>query len=120
MILADTSVWIDHLRTGDERLADLLDRGEVLSHPYVRGELALGGLRPGSPVLADLADLPQAVRAQDEEVMAMIATRGLSGRGIGWVDAHLLAAAALTPGSRLWTRDRRLGEVAEELGVAAP
>ena len=119
MILVDTSVWVEHLHTGDEELAELLSRGEVLAHPFVIGELALGNLQPRDPFLSDLRDLPQAVVAEDEEVLRLIDRQALFGRGIGYVDAHLLAAARLTAGIRLWTRDRRLQAVAVELRLAA-
>lgn len=119
MILADTSVWVDHLRSGDLRLAALLEAGKVLAHPFVLGELALGGARPDGPAMTSLRELPQAARADDEEVLGFILARGLAGRGVGWVDASLLAATVLTPDARLWTRDRRLAEVAVELGVGA-
>jgi len=85
----------------------------------VIGELALGNLRPRDPFLSDLRELPQAIVAEDEEVIRLIDRQALFGRGIGYVDAHLLAAARLTAGSRLWTRDRRLQGVAIELGLAA-
>ncbi len=119
MILVDTSVWIDHLRAADEQLISLLDGNEVLGHPFVIGEIALGNLRQRVAVLRDLNDLPQAVSADDIEVLEFIDREALFGRGIGFVDAHLLAAVRLTPGSRLWTRDRRLNEIAAALGVAA-
>ena len=119
MILVDTSVWVEHLRHGDERLTAWLNKREVLGHPFVRGELALGNLQPRAPFLSDLRDLPQAVVASDEEVLRLINRQALFGRGIGYVDAHLLAAALLTAGSRLWTRDRRLAAVAAQLGLAA-
>ena len=118
MILVDTSVWVEHLHTGNQELAALLNGGEVLGHPFVIGELALGNLRPRDPFLSDLRDLPQAIVAEDEEVLRLIDRHALFGRGIGYVDAHLLAAARLTR-SKLWTRDRRLHAVAGELGVAA-
>ena len=118
MILADTSVWVDHLRGGDAELARLLNDGQVLGHPFVLGELALGGLRGRATVLEALAGLPQAVAANHDEVMAFIEARRLWGRGIGLVDAHLLAAVALTPDARLWTRDRGLAAVAGELRLA--
>lgn len=119
MILVDTSVWIAHLRITDERLAALLQEGEVLGHPFVTGEIALGNLRQRRAVLTELLELPQAAVAADEEVLHLIAELSLFGRGIGYVDAHLLAAVRLIPDTRLWTHDRRLQEVAAELGLAA-
>ncbi len=119
MILVDTSVWVAHLRFGDERLAALLGGGEVLMHPFVIGELALGNLPMRSAILADLLDLPGAAVAADEEVRELIDRRKLFGRGIGYVDAHLLAAAQLTPEGKLWTHDRQLQAAAAELGLAA-
>ena len=118
MILADTSVWIDHLRAGDKALAALLDAGMVLAHPFVIGELALGDLRQPQIVLKALADLPQAGVATDAEVLHFIERHALSGRGIGYIDAHLLAAVKLTAGAELWTKDRRLQGVAVQLGLA--
>ena len=119
MILVDTSVWINHLRAVDERLTALLDAGEVLCHPFVVGELALGNLRPRNAVLSDLRDLPQAVVAENDHVLDFIERGALFGRGIGYVDAHLLAAVRLTPEARLWTAERRLRAAAAEFGVAA-
>ena len=119
MILVDTSVWVEHLRVASAILTELLDHGEILGHPFVLGELALGSLRQRERFLTYLRDLPQAVVAEDEEVFRMIDRQALFGRGIGYVDAHLLAAARLTAGSRLWTRDRRLRAVAAELSLAA-
>ena len=119
MILVDTSVWVEHLRAGDETLAALLNGGEVLVHPLVIGELALGSFRHREAVLADLQDLPQVAVASNEEVLRLIDGQALFGRGIGYIDAHLLAAARLVPGARLWTSDRPLQRVAAELGLAA-
>ena len=119
MILVDTSVWINHLRLASAILSELLDDGEVLVHPFVLGELALGNLRRRDAFLSDLRDLPRAAVATDEEVISLIDRQTLFGRGIGYVDAHLLAAARLTAGSKLWTRDRRLQAVAAQLGLAA-
>jgi predicted nucleic acid-binding protein len=119
MILVDTSVWVDHLRGGDEGLASLLDGGEVLSHPFVIGELALGHLRQRDLVVTSLQDLPKAQVATDDEVLRFIGERRLFGLGIGYVDAHLLAAALLTAGAALWTRDARLLGAARQLGLAA-
>lgn len=119
MILVDSSVWIDHLRSGDPVLTGLLGSGSVLAHPFVIGELALGSLRRRELVLASLRDLPQATMAEDSEVGSFIEQHTLFGLGIGYVDAHLLASVKLTPGSSLWTRDRRLSEAAVRLGLAA-
>ncbi|GLS32090.1 hypothetical protein SAMN04488498_10634 [Mesorhizobium albiziae] len=119
MILADTSVWIDHLRSSDERLVALLERTEVVMHSFVSGELALGNLAQRAIILGTLQDLPQASVASDEEVLHFIEKRSLFGRGIGYVDAHLLAAVQLTPGTSLWTHDKRLHATAESLSLAA-
>ena len=119
MILVDTSVWVDHLRKGDQVLGRLLFAGRVLAHPFIVGELSLGVLRQREAVLGALRDLPQATIATEEEVFRFIEANGLPGSGIGYVDAHLLAATRLTPGAALWTRDKRLSEVAERLGLAA-
>lgn len=116
MILADTSVWIDHLRGGDEKLASLLHDGLVLIHPFVVGELACGNLRDRESVLGLLQALPRATVATDTEVLFFIERHALMGRGIGYIDAHLLASASLSRTARLWTRDTRLGRVAAEMG----
>ena len=116
MILVDTGVWIAHLRDGDDDLAGLLEHGVVLAHPWVTGELALGNLRARGEILRLLDDLPQAAVAAPVELRAFIDRHALSGAGIGWVDAQLLAAALLTD-ARLWTRDRRLRASAERLEV---
>ncbi len=118
MILVDTSIWIDHLRVGEPKLATLLQDGHVLGHPWVIGELALGLLSRRSEILGLLNNLPRAKTATDVEVLELIENRHLSGLGIGYVDAHLLAATLLTTGAALWTRDRRLGSTATQLGLA--
>lgn len=118
MILADTSVWVDHLRASNKALADLLNAGLILVHPFVIGELALGNMRQRELVLSALRNLPQARVATDTEVLHLIDRHALFGRGIGYVDAHLLAAARITGGATLWTRDRRLHGVANQLGLA--
>lgn len=118
MILVDTSVWVDHLRTGDRVLGQLLDSGGVLGHRFVTGELALGNLRERDLVLSALRELPQATVASDDEVLHFIDRQALFGLGIGYVDAHLLAAVLLTLGAKLWTRDRRLQAAATQLGLA--
>ena len=119
MILVDSSVWIDHLRARDEMLSASLADGKVLSHPFVIGEVALGTIRPREAVLASLQKLPSATVAAHGDVMHLIERYRLFGRGIGYVDAHLLAAVRLTPPAMLWTRDRRLLAVAINLGLAA-
>jgi predicted nucleic acid-binding protein len=121
VILVDTSVWLDHLRSSDRGLVRLLTEAQVLGHPAVLGEIALGQLANRREVLTLLANLPQALRATDTEVMTLIETRGLFGLGIGHVDAHLLAATALTGGgTTFWTRDKRLKAAAEALSCHAP
>ncbi len=120
MILADSSVWIDHIRVHDPRLERLLQEDRVLGHPCVTGEIALGSMRDRTAIIGFIADLPQAALADDEEVLAMIEQDALSGSGIGYVDAHLAASVRLTSGTTLWTRDKRLHAVAERLSIAAP
>jgi predicted nucleic acid-binding protein len=118
VILADASIWVDHLRASDKALVALLEAGMVLAHPFVIGELALGNLRQREIVLTALADLPHASVATDAEVLHFIERHALFGRGIGYIDAHLLAAAQLTAGTELWTNDKRLHGVAVQLGLA--
>lgn len=115
MILVDTSVWIDHLRSGEPALANALERGQVLMHPFVLGELACGNLQNREEVLGLLGDLPAAPTATDPEVLGLIERHNLMGRGIGYIDVHLLASAALSDLGRLWTRDRRLAAAATDL-----
>lgn len=116
MILVDTSVWIDHLRRGDAGLVDLLERAAVVMHPFVVGELACGSLRDRASILELLQDLPTAVVADSDEVLQFIERHRLHGKGIGYVDVHLLASVALTEGARVWTRDVKLHRVAAALG----
>jgi predicted nucleic acid-binding protein len=117
MILADTSVWIDHLRQADVAFAGALQREEILSHPFVIGEIACGNLRNRDEILLHLGHLPLAPKATDPEVMAFIESRSLSGRGLGLIDVHLLASTVLHRGALLWTHDRPLREMAMKLGV---
>lgn len=117
MILVDPSVWIDHLRKRNARLSTLLEDGRVLAHPFVIGELACGLLSDREVVLGLLTELPAAPVATDAEVLALIERHSLAGRGIGLVDAHLLASAVLAA-APIWTLDRRLARSATELGVA--
>jgi predicted nucleic acid-binding protein len=119
LILVDTSVWVEHLRRGLPRLAALLQDGEVLIHPWVIGELACGHLRNRQQVLELLQGLPAALVASDAEVLLLIERDQLMGRGIGYVDAHLLGSARLSR-CRLWSQDRRLAVLAEEQGLAVP
>jgi len=118
VILVDTSVWVDHLRRGAPRLVDALDRGDVLAHPFVIGELACLNLKNRAVVLRGLSDLPAGVVATDDEVLHLIENRGLAGKGIGYVDAHLLASVILSRSASLWTLDRRLAAIAASLQVA--
>ncbi len=117
MILVDTSVWIEHLRAGSPGLARLLERGLVLAHPAVIGELACGNLKNRDRVLADLAALPRAVEATHEEALRLVEDRKLWGAGLGWIDAHLLASALLTD-CGFWTLDRKLERAASGAGIA--
>jgi len=118
MILVDTSVWVDHLRAGDDQLAALLNKSQVLMHPFVVGELACGNLHNREEVLALLKDLPPSTVAADDEVLFFIDRHALMGRGIGYVDAHLLASVSLSGPAQLWTRDKRLRAVADSLALA--
>lgn len=117
MILVDTSVWIDHFRHVDVELTRLLNTGQVLIHRFVIGELALGNLRNRNIVLNALQSLPQVTSASDEEAFLFIENHALFGTGIGYIDAHLLAAVRLSPGALLWTRDRRLLAESARLGL---
>ncbi len=118
MILVDTSIWVHHLRAWDPDLARLLERGRVLGHPWVTGEIALGSLAQREDVLRLLGRLPQAQVVTATELAAFIERHQLSGVDIGYVDVQLLAATRLTPDARLWTRDKRLATAAAGLGLA--
>lgn len=117
-VVADTSIWIDHFRFADPRIVALIDSDALVMHPFVVGELACGQLPRRSVTIRELQDLePLAARA-DEEVLAFLDQHGLYGKGLGWIDVHLLCAAASTPGTALWTRDCRMLDAAESLGIA--
>ena len=118
MILADTSIWIDHLRAGHSTVVRLLERGLVLTHPWVIGELALGHLSQRREVIRLLTSLPQATVATADEILTLVERRQLYGLGIGYVDAQLLAATQLTHDAELWTKDKRLAAAASRLGCA--
>ena len=115
MILVDTSIWIDHLRKGSEKLATLLNSCLVYTHPFVIGELACGNLQNRKEILLLLTDLPQVSTASDAEVLFFIEEHKLMGQGIGYIDAHLLASVSLHRPSRIWTKDKRLNALASEL-----
>ncbi|VTU26988.1 putative ribonuclease VapC32 [Variovorax sp. PBS-H4] len=119
MILVDTSVWIDHLARGDSRLQSLLEEGEVLMHPYIVAEIALGSLTRRKETVGALQALPEIPAARHDEVMAFLGNERLFGLGIGYVDLHLLAATRLAVGTKLWTRDRRLLQAALKFNLAA-
>ena len=120
MILADTSVWIDHFRSPDPELQRQLSNDAIAMHPFVVGELALGPLPQRKKVLAYLDNLPHLRVASQQEVRHLIETSSLHNKGIGLIDAHLLAAVLITPGTLLWTRDTCLRKIAARTGVLAP
>jgi predicted nucleic acid-binding protein len=117
VILVDTSVWIDHLCAGNPDLGRLLDDNAVLAHRWITGELALGNLHDRAGIIGLLDGLPQAIVADDDEVMRLIDLEPLHGSGIGYVDAQLFASTKLTAETRLWTNDKRLKQVTARLGV---
>lgn len=119
MILADTSVWVDHLRTPNDQLQGLLDRQQIIIHPFVVGELALGNMRQRARISFALKRLPQAMVARDSDVLSLIDNHRLHGRGVGYIDVHLLASVLITPEAVIWSRDRRLMAIADDLAVAA-
>lgn len=115
-MLVDTSVWIDHLRRGNAKLASHLEHGEVECHPFVIGELACGNLCQRAEILALLNALPQVRQAEHTEVLVLIESRHLMGRGLGWIDVHLIASALVSRTS-LWTLDKRLAACARKVGA---
>ena len=119
MILADTSIWIDHLRSTDQKLTKLLNQGKIVIHPFIIAELALGSLRERNRTLALLDLLPQLRVAQLSEVRLMIEARRLYSLGIGLTGAHLIASVFINSPTLLWTRDKRLRTAAESLGIHA-
>jgi predicted nucleic acid-binding protein len=119
VILADTSVWIDHFRAGSKELEHLLNQGQILIHPWIVAELALGSLRDRTKTLSMLDLLPHVRMATTSELRHMIETRRLYNLGIGLTDAHLMASAFLNPPTVLWTRDKQLRRAAEAFSVHA-
>jgi predicted nucleic acid-binding protein len=115
-VLVDTSVWVDHLRKRNATLVELLEQGDVWTHSFVIGELACGHLAHRETILTALSELPHVPAATHEEALALVETRRLSGRGLGWIDMHLLASAVLSQ-RPFWTLDKRLATVAAELGL---
>lgn len=120
MIIVDTSIWIDHIRSQHPVLTRLLHHGDVLVHPFVVGELACGSLPNRTAFLRLLNDMPVANVATHEEVLHFVEHAKLYSRGAGYMDISLLASARLTSGAKIWTRDKRLKQIADELGLAAP
>jgi len=117
MVLVDSSVWIEHLRNGNATLQRLLLNLQVQTHAFILGELALGSLHDRATILDALSNLPRVLQAQNAEVLQFIENKKLYGTGIGYIDAHLLTSVALTPGTTLWTRDKKLDAVAKRLGL---
>jgi predicted nucleic acid-binding protein len=117
VILADTSVWIDYLRRGNPQMKKILGRGQVVMHPFVVAEIALGSLRKRRERLEELEALLEVNVAQLGEIRHMIETRAFYAKGIDLIDAHLLASCLLTPGTQLWTLDGALAKMARTLGI---
>ena len=118
MILVDTSVWVDHLRRAESALVSALEAGQVLMHPFILGELACGNLKRRTEVLSLMRELPQAPMATEQEAHHFIDGRRLMGRGIGYIDVHLLASVVLSGSARLWTRDKSLWIVARDFALS--
>lgn len=116
MILADTSVWVDHLRAGNTRLAGLLESGEISCHPMIVGELACGNMSHRKEVIALLHALPALDRVSDDEILFFVEKHRLHGKGLGLIDMHLLASCLLA-GTGLWTLDKRLRQASLGLGI---
>jgi predicted nucleic acid-binding protein len=118
MVLVDTSVWIEHFKSADSRLQELLQSDAVLVHDMVIGELMLGQIKQRDQVIAYLSDMPKAQSAQHEELLVFVSHKKLYEQGIGWVDCHLLASCKITPKATLWTMDKRLAAMAQKLQIA--
>ncbi len=119
MILADTSIWVDHFRSGDDELRGQLTNLRIVMHPFIVAELALGSLPQRATILAYLEQLPSVTVARIDEVRQMVEARTLYSRGIGLIDAHLIASVLITPSTTLWTRDKRLLDVVRGFGIHA-
>ena len=116
MVLVDTSVWVVHLRNGNSGLKTLLHEGHVVCHPFTVGELACGNLKNRAEILSLLEALPMATHVEHEEVMKFIEDHTLIGKGLGYIDIHLIASAVL-PDIPLWTVDKKLNEISSKLGI---
>jgi predicted nucleic acid-binding protein len=116
MVLVDTSVWVSHLRHGNEELQKLLHEGEVVCHPFIVGELACGNLKNRHEILTYLQSLPMTILAEDEEVLKFIGNNQLMGKGLGYIDVHLIASAVLTS-VLFWTLDKTLDKFTEKIGI---
>jgi hypothetical protein len=119
MVLADTTIWVDHFRALNDKLRILLENEQIAMHPFIVAELALGSLKQRAVHLKALDDLPAVQVARLDEVRRMIEAHSLYCRGVGLIDAHLIASCLIHPPTMLWTNDRRLSEIAETLGIAA-
>lgn len=116
MVLVDTSVWVSHLRDGNVGLEKLLNNGEVVSHPFIVGELGCGNLKNRHEILTYLQSLPMTILAEDEEVLGFIENNQLMGKGLGYIDVHLIASAVLTD-VPLWTFDKTLEKFTKKIGL---
>lgn len=117
MVIVDTSVWVNYLRKGDSQLEKLLNKGQVMCHRFIIGEITCGNINNRNEILRLLQLLPSAVQARHEEVMEFIETSKLMGRGLGYIDVHLAASARLT-GVAIWTADKKFSEINKELGIS--
>jgi predicted nucleic acid-binding protein len=117
LILVDTSVWVDHLRRPEPALDYLILTGQVVGHPYVTGEVALGDVRAWDETVSALQELVQARVASEAEFLALISNERLAATGMGFVEIHILASCRITPDTRLWSRDKRLARYADRLGI---
>lgn len=117
MILVDTSVWIDHFRTPVAALEHLIRAEQAMCHPFIRGELAVGHLRNWLEAVGALQAMPQAQAASEGELLALIVNERLAATGLGFVDVHLLASCRAMPGTKLWSRDKRLAKYADRMGL---
>lgn len=116
MVLVDTSVWVSHLRDGNSELADLLNDGRVLCHPFIVGELACGNLKDRGVIISYLQLLPMSIEAEHDEVLSFIENHRLMGKGLGYVEIHLIASAVLT-GVPVWTLNKKLAQAADNLHI---